>query len=321
MSLKKRAIRAGVALGLLILLPLGGVYAQEKKPQTEIKGITVSPSHKEVILGPGLIEAKTTITIENKSGKDIVGVIRLVDFGALDEFGGVTLSEVGAPLSSYSLAPWMSLPNGADFSVAKDQKITVPITIQNRDDLAPGGHYGAAIVTVSGAEDSGSSQISLRQEVASLLFVKKVGGETYGLELESIKADDLPQIPESIGLKFKSTGNVHVIPRGYIEITDPKGNLIAKGIINPESTLVLPDKSRQFVSIMQPVAEAKARGEYKITAYYRYDGSEQFQSRSITFKHGTSIVSTGIILLVVISVTGVSVVIFRNKRRKKAKNR
>lgn len=274
-------------------------------------GITVSPSSKELIIGPGLIEAKTVIEVRNTTPKDLTAQIRLVDIEAKDEFGTVSFSQINSPLSGYSLAKWMSLPGGLQIKLPKNQTTTVPITIRNDNELSPGGHYGAVIVSVSTDESNSPNGVNFKQEIASLLFVKKIGGETYGIQLESLTSESLPNIPQAINLKFKGTGNVHVVPRGYIEVTDPKGRLIAKGIINPESTLVMPDKFRQFITILQPVEEAKLKGEYKITAYYRYDGNEEFQLKTVTFKRGISNVFTGIILLVLLFITGVVIVLVK----------
>lgn len=281
-------------------------------------GITISPSSKELIIGPGLLEARTTVDVRNNTNQDLTAQIRLVDIEAKDEFGGVSFSQLDGQLSEYSLAKWMSLPNGSGVKLSKNQTISIPVSIRNDSELSPGGHYGAAIVSVSTDQSKATDGVSFKQELASLIFIKKTGGETYGIQLESMKPENLPNIPEKVNLKFKGTGNVHVIPRGYIEVTDPKGTVVAKGIINPESTLVMPEKSRQFTTLMQPVSEAKAKGEYKLTAYYRYEGIEKFESQSLTFKRsGISFLSTGIILLVVSIITGVATVLFSQRSKQK----
>src|SRR5688500_7255829 len=92
-----------VTVMLLASLSLN-TAAQEKSTPG---GVTISPSLKELIIGPGLLEAKTTVDVRNDTGKDLVAQLRLVDFDALDEFGGVSLGQIDAPLTEYSLAKWM----------------------------------------------------------------------------------------------------------------------------------------------------------------------------------------------------------------------
>jgi hypothetical protein len=269
------------------------LQAQNQENSSEVEGITVSPPLKELVLGPGLVEAHTNVTVTNTTGQDVVATIRLVDFEALDEFGGVSLGQAGATSGKYGLAGWMSLPGGPTYKIQNGKSATVPIAIANKDDLTPGGHYGAAIVSISSDPISGSGNgVALKREVASLLFVKKLGGEVYGLRLESLKTDKPGTVPSTVTTKFKGTGNVHVVPRGYVEVTDPKGKLVSKGILNPESTIVMPDSSRQYVTIMQPVQNSSAWGQYTITAHYRHDDQEKFETYSVHFNRGLSKAAT-----------------------------
>ncbi len=323
MKLRSWAMEAGLAIALFTLCVVGassGAVAQANNaaPNKSGHGVTISPSLKEVVIGPGLLEAKTTIIVQNQTGSDLTANVRLVDFQALDEFGGVSLGQVGAPVSTYSLAHWMNLPDGDTVKLPNNTPVTIPVTISNDATLAPGGHYGAVIVSLVNPASGKTGEINLKQELASLLFVKKTGGETYGLELASMQASGLPSIPKDINLSFKSTGNVHVIPRGYVEVTDPKGTLIAKGIINPESTLVLPGKTRQFVTILQPVANATKTGRYKITAYYRYDGQNDFASKVVYFNR-TYTLRTFILLVPPLLIVGLLGFLWKKKKLPKVK--
>lgn len=317
MSVARLASKLGMAAGISLLSFLtfvGSVVTAKDAPK---QGITVSPSFRELIIGPGLLEAKTTVTVTNNTNNDLNAQLKLVDFDALNEFGGVSFGESGKPLSQYSLLAWMRLPEGETVTLPAGKETTIPVAIKNDDRLSPGGHYGAVIVSVSGGQSAqDNAEVTFRQEVASLLFVKKTGGETYGIQLEEFRPNNLPNIPQTVTMKFKGTGNVHVAPRGYIEVKDPKDVLVAKGIINPESTLVLPNKSRFFTTAMQSVAEPKAKGIYTITAFYRHDDTQEFRTEVVTFNRGTNYVSTGIILLVVGLLTGI-VVVFYNKKTKK----
>lgn len=282
--------------------------------QTDTKGITLSPPLKEVVLGSGLLEAQIIISISNTTGSDASVHLRLVDFEAANEFGAVTFSPSGAPSPKYGLVHWMSLAAGDSLTIPNGKTADVPVKIANSPDLAPGGHYGAVIASIKGPAKPGSNTIGLTQEVVSLLFVKKLGGEKYGLELSDLKSIDNASLLEEVSLRFKSTGNVHVVPRGYVEVTDGKGKLVAKGIINPESTLVMPETSREFVTIMQPVASASRGGKYKVTAYYRYDEQKEFSSKSIFF---TRPLASGRTLAAVIAgVAAASIGLFVWMRRK-----
>lgn len=289
--------------------------------QGDTKGITISPPLKEVVLGPGLLEAHIKISISNTTGSDVSVNLRLVDFEAANEFGAVTFSPSGAPSPKYGLVHWMSLTGGDTLTIPNGKTADIPVKINNSSDLSPGGHYGAVIASVKGPTNAGSNTVGLTQEIVSLLFVKKLGGEKYGLELTDLKAVGSASLLEEVSLRFKSTGNVHVVPRGYVEVTDSKGKLVAKGIINPESTLVMPDTSRQFVTIMQPIANANRGGKYKVTAYYRYDEQAEFSSKSIFFTRPLASGRTFVIVIAGISAVSFGLFVWLRRRKRSRKNR
>ncbi len=281
-----RGIVTGLVLVFLCASPLIIVAAAPGQPAAGKGGITISPPLKEVVISSGLITANTDVGISNNTDQTLNATIKVVDFKALDEFGGVSLGQVGAPVSKYGLANWMTLPRGNSLILTKGQSTDIKIDIDNRADLTPGGHYGAVVVTASSPNSPTGNKINFKQELVSLLFLKKLGGEHYGLELKSIINSAGSSIPTSVATRFRSTGNVHVVPRGYVNVTDPAGKLVAKGIINTESTIILPGSERQLTTLLQPVADSSRAGKYKLTAYYRYDGRAQFSSKSIYFNHG-----------------------------------
>ena len=71
------------------------------------------------------------------------------------------------------------------------------------------------------------------------------------------------------------------MPRGYITVTSNKGVVLAKGIINPESDLILPGTTKQFSPKLQTISAVKNIKQYRVTAYYRYDGQTAFTTRTL----------------------------------------
>ena len=282
-------------------------------------GLTISPSSKDITLGSGLLQANVTIRLTNNSGKDLSGQLRLVDFKTLNESGGLSFGQVGIPLSKYGLANWMSLPNGNKVDVPNGKSISVLLNIDNRADLAPGGHYGAVVVsTGTPIATNGNHQISFNQELVSLIFVKKLGGEQYGLQLQSVIPGDHQNIPNSVQLRFKNTGNVQLTPRGYVTIIDPKKKLVAKGIINADSALVLPEARRSFTSLLQPIATSSATGNYTLNVFYRYDEKSDFGFTTLIINGKPSYrlpILAAVSLTLGIGVVGLVVVVRRRRTR------
>ena len=263
---------------------ISGPFARAQSTDTATdtpKGLTISPPIQEIILGSGLIEAQARVSIANTTGQDLVADIRVVDFDTSDQFGALAFLEPGNTNSKYGLANWMKVTGASTVSLLNGRTTDIPFIITNGIDLSPGGHYAAVIASVSTPPGGGANTVSLKQELVSLVLAKKIGGETYGLELEGLKLDQSSRLPAIATTTFKSTGNVHVIPRGYIEVRDGDNRLLAKGIINPESSSILPDKSRQFDTTLQVVDKPGKSKKYTVTAFYRYDGQEKFSTNSV----------------------------------------
>jgi len=266
---------------LLGVLTTGAIICGAALPTPALAatgGITMSPAIKELTISSGLVEAHSAVTLTNHTKQNVVIQTRVVDLSDISQGGGLVFGQNSLALAKYGLANWMVLPGGNQAALASGATVNIPVVVQNRSDLAPGGHYGAVVMTASSGV-SGNS-VGFKQELVSLVLVKKLGGEQYGLKLESIKPDsDTSQ--NIVTLKFRGTGNVHVVPRGVVQLTDARDKLLAKGIINPESTIVLPGGSRQFVTIMKPVASSNAPGRHKLTVYYRPEGRAEFESKMI----------------------------------------
>lgn len=309
MRINLRLLTAVLALSLCLTAVLANGASVHA-----INGLTVSPPLREVTIGPGLIETTADVTLQNNTNQSISAYLQLVDLRALGEYGGTSLDKAGLT-GKYDLANWMTLPGGDTVIVASGETVKVRVKITNRDDLAPGGHYGAVVISTS-SNNAVKSDVNINQQLVSLLFIKKLGGESYGLQLKSVDYKKSSNVPQEVTTTFKSTGNVHVVPRGYVEVTDPAGKLVAKGILNQDSSLILPGSERKFVTLMQPVSSASKPGKYKVTVYYRYDGQKDFSQQSSYFNRGPSLLLLRIIA-VITGVIGVVIVlrVLKSKRK------
>ena len=275
------------ALSLAIISLWGGqVAAATSAAPSAPVGITISPSLKDITINPGLIQAKSSVTITNNSGARLIGTLRLLDIDTSQSSGVAFLDTAAGKSSQYSLANWMTLPNGETVNIADGQTLTVPVVIDNRADLSPGGHYGAVVVAFgTPSPTSEAVKANFKQQLASLLFVKKRGGERYGLELTELKAIPANKIPTTVVFKFQNTGNVHVAPLGYVTVASPAGKIVAKGIINTDATLILPGKEKLLESTLQVVDKHLVSGHYTVTAHYRYDEAGTFSTKSVQFDY------------------------------------
>lgn len=273
---------------LFSLLALAGFLKIDPiSAQAKNSGFSINPYFQDITLAKDQSAAPFQLEVENNSDTPTALRLSVLDFGALDESGGVAfLGTTGNPEQKYGLASWVNLENDT-LVIDPGEKKTVEGTIQNKESLSPGGHYGAIFFRSEKSSDASindQNNVNLDPSFASLLFVRKIGGEIYGLQLsdESAKSN-LFLLPDTTKLRFQNTGNVHVTPRGIVEISDPLGRIVSRGIINSESGIILPETFRVFPAPMRLLTLAFVPGKYKISIAYRYDGQDNFFGRNFNF--------------------------------------
>jgi hypothetical protein len=185
----------------------------------------------------------------------------------------------------------------------------------NKDSLAPGGHYGAVLATVRSDEKVNQPMVGVNQSLATLIYVLKNGGEKADLEFKSLEYNkNVFYFPKMVNLRFGNNGNVHVVPRGKMEITNSKGEIIAKGIVNADSGKILPESFRVLQTSIKRIKVWNWPGVYNLKLDYRYDGVDNFSEVK------TKLVYVGfegaIIVVGLAGITAlVTVLILRRKRR------
>lgn len=238
-------------------------------------GFTLSPAMQQIQIRSDQPRVSYALSITNDSQTDQNFVLSAVDFGSLDESGGVAF--LGAPASElehrYGLASWMILEKNTVFVPTK-KSVKVTVTIENRQSLPPGGHYGAVLATaVNDPGTPAGDRVGVKQVVSSLILVTKDGGAQADLKLVSHSGEgSWWSLPGVVTQRFQNTGNVHVVPRGVIELKDPMGRVVKRAAINDGSTVILPESFRQYKTTLQGLKAAVLPGKYTLVSTYRYDG-------------------------------------------------
>ncbi|TXI33973.1 MAG: hypothetical protein E6Q53_02115 [Candidatus Moraniibacteriota bacterium] len=239
-------------------------------------GLTVAPVFQEVSFEAEEESVEFFITLSNDTDGPLVLRPSVVDFGSLDESGGVAfLGATDNLVRKYALASWMR-PEKDVISLASGESEQLRVVIENRESLSPGGHYGAVLFQVGNEENTvDANAVAVNQLLSVLVFAKKQGGEVYGLKLldYTLEKSWVRGISQA-RLRFQNEGNVHAVPRGTVVLRDPVGRIVQKGIINTESGLVLPETQRTFVTKFVSVALLLVPGSYTLALEYRYDGKE-----------------------------------------------
>lgn len=264
-----------------VLFPIQSLDAQESS-----NGLTVSPAFQEIILDQKEAQQDFFVSLSNTSERTVTLRIAKYDFGTLDESGGVAFLGASNDLEKkYALASWM-YPEKDVLTLGPGETRRVLVIVKNSDTLGPGGHYGALTFSVEDvARDAMTGDgVSVNQLFSTLIFVKKLGGEKYQLALESLSYESKTfSFQDRIRLRFVNEGNVHLVPRGIVSVSDPFERMIAKGVINQESTLILPESGRAYSLSLEQISQSFIPGWYTIETAYRYDGKDDFAKTSLRF--------------------------------------
>jgi hypothetical protein len=116
-------------------------------------GIVVEPAFQEVTFTNEASVIPFRVTLRNDSAVPVTLRPSVVDFGSLDESGGVAFLGNAEELSrKYALASWMR-PEKDVLSLGPGESEELEVTIENRESLSPGGHYGALLFQLSNEEN------------------------------------------------------------------------------------------------------------------------------------------------------------------------
>lgn len=304
------------AIGVSILAPLSKCLADTQG------GFSVMPFYSSVTLESGDQEKIIPITFGNNSDSQATFSLDAMDFGQADESGGISFFNLPEDyVRRFGLASWMRLDRDI-VALGPGETQVVNVTVENRDNLPSGGHYGAIVAKMqenAPLDDSGPN-ISLEPSFASLIFLKKEGGERNGLALDDFEIRRMGSGEvESVQLRFHNTGNTHVIPRGTVRFLDPLGRVISQGVINRESAYCMPETFRSFALRLENEQDAYFPGKYTVAIKYRYEGKEEFEYRqtSVFFFPKNAI----IILVAALALLGISMWLWLRSRKRKRNHR
>ena len=247
---------------------------------------TVSPAIHDIHLLPNQLTTMYSSTIQNPTSAALQVHVSSADFTPLGNSSAGALTLLAANNSTaHGLAKDM-LADSSDFILLPLQSRSIKVTIADTAHLAGGGHYGVLLYEILPLLPAGThgSTVGLKQTIASPVFVSTQGSGTYGLQLFKPELGIAwLHLPKSYAVAFRNTGNVQLVPRGYINLTGPTGAQQAKTIINSDSGMILPDTNRLFSLPADNYSKPSFPGIYTLRTYYRYDGSSTYSLQSQKF--------------------------------------
>lgn len=254
--------------------------------QAAAGGLSIGPFLQEVTLQKDQTDASFKITVTNTTPVELPLRLSVVDFGAADEAGGINFLPNADNLErKYGLASWMRLEKDA-LVLAPGSSQQVLVTIDNRESLSPGGHYGAVIFEVDKERRAGEIQpkVNFTKAVSTLVLAKKIGGERRSITLSGSLWSGPPfALPKEVKLRFLNNGNVHATPSGDVTLTDTFGRTLSSGKINTQATVILPESLRVYPVKLVQQGTLWLPGWVTVTTRYRTNEADRYVTTSTSF--------------------------------------
>lgn len=311
----KKFLLSSLLIVLIILTGMPQAWAAASlRPR-----VTIAPFLQQVQIAPTDAIKNFDVYLTNNSTSTLSFHLSVVDFGSLDETGGLVFagSNASSLTKKYGLASWLRLAE-SDLSLAPGQTATVTATIVNDVNLQPGGHYAAIIASVKNQSTFAKNQISIKQELSALILATKTGGDKYDLRLNGLHyGSNWWSLPGAVTLRFYNPGNVHVVPRGLVKLVAPNGQTVRQGAINGASSFVLPQTYRQIPVELQDVGHGGWQpGLYRFEVDYRYDGIDHYASKTFVV-HFLNLSSLLLMATVLVAATWLAIKIRRRNGPKR----
>ena len=255
---------------LLLQQPASAAVASQ-----EPTALSISPAIQDRVMAPTEKTAQFEVTIINNTASPQIVAITATDFTALNQSGGVAFlgEDSNRTFTGHGLSSVLT-PDRSRLTIAAKSSQVVTVTANDIPKLAPGGHYAAIIVkVVDTTKQRKSNQLANIQAVSSLVFLETAGQGTKTMNLVSLPNQGVSfGLPTETNLVFKATGNTQTIPRGIVTVSRGD-NEVMRGIINQNSSLILPGSTRLLQTPLTGTNHPWASGMYTLRAQYKYDGS------------------------------------------------
>lgn len=275
----KRFASVLIAFSLLVFL----VSPLTTTAQGGGQGLEISPPLLDLKGDPGQT-IKSEIRVRNVTKDTLVVNAQFEDFVASGEDGQPKILLNPDEKSPYSIKDWLGATQSV--TLAPEQRETIPVTINIPQDASPGGHYGVIRFTGASPELEGTG-VSLSASVGTLVLVNVSGDVKESAKIaelfvsqKSKRASLFEYGPLDLTLRIENDGNIHLQPKGTIQVTNMFGKTVYLSQINQDGRNVLPSSVRKFE---QSMGGKLMFGPYKLKADVVYGSNNQITSDTVTF--------------------------------------
>lgn len=227
-----------IAPALLLLLVLSPVTAKAANLD-----LTVSPVSFDYSPKPGdVIHEKVSI---HNNGSTPLNLDLSVSKMTVDAAGNVVPQDIAA---SDSATGWIKF-SPAEITAPAKEWFDVPFSINVPLDAAYGNYFALVFSPQVAKPGTGTTLVQGKVLIPILLNVQKAGAVSQAVITEFKVGNFVSEyLPVDFSVTVKSTGNLHVHPRGNLFIRGTGQKDLATLEINPGISNILPGSSRTFTA-------------------------------------------------------------------------
>lgn len=273
----KRVLGFVVGVLFALVFPLLPVRAQQPDQQMlQVEGLGISPFLIEVDVEPGK-SSLNRITLTNTSDQPLPVDISIQDFVPNEHGDGASFLESGQQSDPrFSIAEWITIVKQPQFIIEPRQQTTVEFTIEPPAEAEPGTHYGGILFSYRHRSVEDAS-VTVTQKAGTLVLANLGVAHQLGSITNFHAQPSLDFGEVKFLLSFYNQGNVHVKPKGELQIENMLGRQVGSVLINKDAAIVLPEAQRSFEGSWKP---GWRFGRYTAQAVMYY-GNPKLEARAV----------------------------------------
>lgn len=266
-----------ILLGIATILYPTNIHAADTLSEGSL---AISPFLIETQIRPGQTQEQT-ITIFNVTNSPLPITVSINDFVPSGNTGGVRFLDDGQlPHQSFSLASWITITKQPEFIIEPGKTTSITFKIQVPLEAEPGTHYGGLLFAAPDNTQS-SANTKVIRKVGALILVA-TGNTNASGNIQSFSTDKKFYTTPTIGFfsAFENTGNVHLSPKGQVDIKNMFGHTVKEAHLNPNAQYILPGSEREFTD---SIKTSWMFGRYTANLTFWYGNPKLESHAQITF--------------------------------------
>lgn len=257
-AISKLVVAAALAVAVWALAPASSVRAET--------GLTITPATLTLTLAKGQTEKTVEFLITNHYDR-LVTLNFAVEPGAGAAEGTDPGRNIHVRQNFVMLEP--------------DKSLKQAVTLTDNKQLPPGSTLAELVITQS---NTTGASVGVRSSIRLPLVLVKEDGAVRALALAGLDGPGLSlSMPGSLTTTIHNSGNVVAIPRGFVTITAPGGQVLSSGALNTASLAAGAGDRLALQTPLNKVASPLWPGVYQVHLSYGPGGGQAAQTSSTWF--------------------------------------